>query len=90
MRHLRVTRRHLALDRSDEYLRCWDEVSTAVRQAGGNAWLFRDIEHDDRFLEFIEWSGGAAPLEQVAVAEALDALATFAPAAQSDEWEEVG
>ena len=88
MRRLLTTRRHLPLDRSDDYLAAWDSVQQAVAGTGGHAWLFRGTDHEDQFLEFIEWSGdGAAPHEDAAVAEARTRLDAFAGGAV-EEWED--
>jgi hypothetical protein len=90
MRRLLTTRRHLPLDRSDDYLVAWDSVQRAVAGTGGHAWLFRGAAHEDQFLEFIEWSGDAAPPhEDATVAEARTRLDVFAAATATEEWEDV-
>jgi hypothetical protein len=90
MRRLLITHRHVALDRSDDYLDAWKDVLGAVAAAGGRAWLFRGAGHEDQFIEFIEWSDDAGdPLDSDDAEAAFAHLASFAPARQSDEWEEV-
>ena len=88
MRRLQSTRRHVALDHSDEYLAAWAAVQRAVSAAGGRAWLFRGAEHEDQFLEFIEWADPAAPLDADDVGAAITGLDEFAPATHIEEWEE--
>jgi hypothetical protein len=89
MRRLLCTRRHVPLDVSDEYLLAWADVTRAVESAGGRAWLFRAAGHEDRFMEFVEWEDSVAPPhEQEEAAGAIAQLATFAPAAGAEEWEE--
>ncbi|MEX0907196.1 MAG: hypothetical protein WD054_02615 [Gemmatimonadota bacterium] len=88
-RRLYMSRRHVPLDRSDEYLLAWAAARRAVESAGAHAWIFRGAEHEDRFIEFVEWAGdGASPLDDSAVAAALDLLDAFAMATHSEEWEE--
>ena len=88
MRRLQSTRRHVALDHSDEYLAAWSAVQRAVSAAGGRAWLFRGAAHEDQFLEFIEWADPAAPLDDDAVGAAIAVLDEFARATHIEEWEE--
>lgn len=89
MRHLLVSRRHVPLDTVDEYLDAWNELRAAATSADGRAWIFRGVGHEDRFIEFIEWSHPATPLEDAGVARARSRLDTFAPATDAGEWEEV-
>lgn len=90
MRRLLSTRRHIPLDRLDEYLGGWEALRSAVAAAGGNAWMFRGAEHQDQFIEFIEWRdevGDPVP-DGKEVRMALDNLdAAFG--GHTDEWEEV-
>ncbi|HSJ24536.1 MAG TPA: hypothetical protein VK929_07715 [Longimicrobiales bacterium] len=89
MRRLLCTTRQVALDRSDDYLPAWDSVRLAVERAGGRAWLFRGADHEDRFLEFIEWDDAqTTPLEDEAVTAAVENLDTFASPLAAGEWEE--
>ena len=88
MRRLCTSRRHVALDRTDEYLSAWDDLRRAVETAGARAWVFRGSAHEDHFLEFIEWTGARAPLDDAAVLAALQALDAFAPATGTEEWEQ--
>lgn len=88
-RHLATTRRHVPLDRVDEYLAAWAAVRDAIVAAGGRAWIFHGAEHEDQFLEFIEWSGGVKnPLAGDGVADALLELNAFATPMHAEEWEE--
>ena len=90
MRRLLTTRRHVALDRADDYLIAWETVRLAVDRAGGRAWIFRGAAHEDQFMEFIEWADdAAAPHEDEAVAAARMRLDAFAAAGVTEEWEDV-
>lgn len=86
-RRLITTRRHVPLDRSDEYLSAWQLVRTAVQSAGGHAWIFRGAAHEDQFIEFIEWSSEDALHESDPVAHARRALDVYATAGPTEEWE---
>lgn len=88
MRRLSTIRRHVALDRTEEYLSAWEDVRAAAAAVGARAWVFRGAEHEDRFLEFIEWSGAVEPLDDDAVVAALEQLDAFAPVSQAEEWEQ--
>lgn len=89
MRRLSTTRRHVPLDIADDYLVSWLAVRTAVHAAGGRAWLFRGRNHEDQFMEFIEWDDDdSAPLDGDDVAAAIAQLSAFATAAHTDDWEE--
>lgn len=89
MRRLLTTRRHVPLDVSDDYLVAWLAVQHAVNAAGGRAWIFRGTDHEDQFMEFIEWSDESMPpLEHADVSAAVAQLSSFAAARSSDEWEE--
>lgn len=91
MRRLLSTRRHVPLDRADDYITAWDAVRSAVELSGGRAWIFQGAGHEDQFLEFIEWpDDAAAPTGDAAVADAVARLEEFAAASASDEWEEAG
>ncbi len=59
MRRLLVTRRQMALDRSDGYDHAWQRLRDAVATASGRAWRYQGAERQDQFLEFIEWKGGS-------------------------------
>jgi hypothetical protein len=88
MRRLLITRRHVALDRADDYLIAWETVRLAVERAGGRAWLFRRAEHEDQFMEFLEWSDDdASPHTNRTVAETRSELDAFA-AGLTEEWED--
>lgn len=88
MRQLSTLRRHVALDRTDEYLSAWEVLRGAIEALQARAWVFRGVAHEDHFLEFIEWSGDVSPLDDAAVVEALERLDTFAPATAAEEWEQ--
>lgn len=88
-RRLLTTRRHVPLDRADEYLTAWDAVRRAAEKAGARAWIFRGAAHEDQFIEFIEWPAGtAAPHEDEDVAAARAHLDAFAAAGAVEEWED--
>lgn len=93
-RLLLVSRRLVPLDALEEYGTRWSRVVDAVDAAGGRAWLFRGVRHQDQFLEFIEWRGDGEPSADGPLADRDDILsargeldARFGPAAD-DEWEE--
>jgi len=89
MRRLAITRRQVPLDIVDDYLAMWDALRERVITAGGRAWIFRGSGHQDRFIEFIEWSDEiAAPLSLESVADAAAELDMFAVPTSTDEWEE--
>jgi hypothetical protein len=89
MRSLLTTRRHVPLDRADDYLLAWQAVQRGVERAGGRAWIFRGADHEDRFLEFVEWSQGASlPLDDDDVQAAIAQLDAFAHATSVEEWEQ--
>lgn len=89
IRHLAIARRHVPLDRADEYLIAWSAARAAVEAIGGQAWIFRGASHEDRFMEFVEWLDPLEnPLADDGVAEAMSELNAFAVAAQAEEWEE--
>jgi hypothetical protein len=88
-RRLLTTRRHVPLDRVDEYLAAWDDVRHAVEAAGGRAWIFRGSAHEDQFIEFVEWAEGSAPPhEGDGTAAARAQLDVYAVAGQTEEWED--
>jgi hypothetical protein len=88
-RRLLTTRRHVPLDTVDDYLDGWTTLQHEVERAGGRAWIFRGADHQDRFIEFIEWNDdGDGPLAIDAVAAAVSELDTFAVPGSSEEWEE--
>jgi len=90
MRHLLTTRRHVPLDRADEYLAAWDAVRSSVESGGGRAWIFRGAAHEDQFMEFIEWKDGtAAPHDGENVNTARARLDMFATPGTTEEWEDV-
>lgn len=86
-RRLVTTRRHVPLDRSDEYLQAWGAVRTAAETAGGHAWIFRGAAHEDHFIEFIEWTGDHALHESETVAHARTQLDAYATPGVTEEWE---
>ena len=89
MRHLLTTRRHVPLDRADDYLVAWETVRLAVQRTGGQAWIFRGAAHEDQFMEFIEWSDETtAPTEDGTVAATRTQLDAFAVPGATEEWED--
>jgi hypothetical protein len=90
MRRLVCTRRQVPLDVSDDYMLAWMAVRRAVEAAGARAWVFRGAEHEDHFLEFIEWADPvAAPLDDDDIAAGVAQLDAFGAPAGSSEWEEI-
>lgn len=61
MRHVLATRRTVPLDRVDEYATAWLELQASAQGSGVNAWLFRGTDHEDHFMEFLEWSDEGVP-----------------------------
>jgi hypothetical protein len=89
-RRLLTTRRHVPLDRADEYVVAWAAVERMVTAGGSRAWLFRGAAHEDQFIEFIEWSDGArAPHDDADIAGTRAHLDTFAAPGLTEEWEDV-
>lgn len=88
MRHLFITHRHVPLDLADDYLLAWTALRSATEAVGGRAWVFQGATHEDRFLEFIEWSDPGEPLDDATVTAALTQLERFGPATESAEWDE--
>jgi hypothetical protein len=90
-RRLLATRRLIPLDRLEDYHAGWETLQTAAVAAGARAWIFRRVDHQDQFIEFLEWQEDGAPAlpELPDVADALrDLDAAFGPG-HADEWEEV-
>lgn len=91
MRRLLSARRLVPLDRLEQYLSGWQQVLEAARDSGGRAWLFRGTDHQDHFLEFLEWGAEAAPVplpDVDSVASARLSLDHSFGTAQIEEWEE--
>ena len=87
MRNLLITRRTVPLDRLEEYAESWARLCAAASAHGCQAWLFRRTDHEDRFIEFVEWPG-ASPLADDALGSALRELDMIGPPHDSDTWEE--
>jgi hypothetical protein len=91
MRRLLSTRRRVPLDLVDDYLLAWARLRVLAERNEAHAWIFRGSEHDDQFIEFIEWDDSKSdPLLDDGVNAARTALDAFAHAISSDEWEETG
>jgi hypothetical protein len=89
MRRLLCTRRHIPLDRLDDYMSGWQQVRGAAEDAGARAWLFRGAAHQDQFAEFIEWQDDAVVVpEAAAVADARLRLDETFGSGHVVEWEE--
>ncbi|HEY8469753.1 MAG TPA: hypothetical protein VIL18_08925 [Longimicrobiales bacterium] len=88
-RRLLSTRRVIPLDRLDEYLALWREVQRAATQAGARAWLFRALERQDHFVEFIEFGDAPGALESADLVRSRAVLDDTFGAGQGDEWEGV-
>jgi len=81
------TRRVVPLVRTDEYLQAWERIRALAEAVGGRAWLFRAVQRDDQFIEFVEGAPDSvlrAP-ELVSAREALEAEFGYGVA---EEWEE--
>lgn len=88
-KRLLSTRRVIPLDRLDEYLALWREVQRVATQAGARAWLFRAVERQDHFIEFIEFGAAPAALESDDLVRSRAVLDDTFGAGQADEWEGV-
>lgn len=88
MVRLLITRRTVALDRTEEYLELWRQTAAAAGETGGHAWLFRGSIREDHALEFIEDPGAAGVLDAAAVLAARDSLNEAFPADLEEEWHE--
>ncbi len=91
MRHVLASRRTVPLDRVDEYVAAWDALRALAAAAGVRAWLFRGTDHEDHFMEFLEWSDhAAAPMPGgAALEEARASLDERFGHAHEDRWDEV-
>jgi hypothetical protein len=87
MNRLLITRRTVALDRTEEYLALWALVATAVVAAGGRTWLFRGSARQDQAMEFVEDQGDGV-LEDGAVLSARRSLRESFPSVIEEEWSE--
>lgn len=90
MRHVLATRRTVPLDRVEEYLAEWAGLRRAAHQAGLRAWLFRGTDHEDHFMEFLEWrdDAGSGAGRVVVLDELRDALSDRFGHAPEDRWSE--
>jgi hypothetical protein len=90
-RRLRTVRRQVPLDRGDDYLLAWEAARHAVVAAGGRAWIFGGVDHEDQFLEFVEWNDDTHPslVIEADVAAALGQLDAFGAPMVTDDWQEV-
>lgn len=90
-RRLLATRRLIPLDRLEDYLAGWETLRDAAERAGARAWMFRGTDHQDHFIEFLEWQdeGGPALPERAEIATARRGLDETFGAGHVDEWEEV-
>ncbi|HSJ13874.1 MAG TPA: hypothetical protein VK939_05635 [Longimicrobiales bacterium] len=87
MRSLLITRRTVPLDRLDEYTETWAAFCAAAAAHGCRTWMFRRSGHEDRFVEFLEWTG-ESPLESDDVSAALLELDGCGAPQDADLWEE--
>jgi hypothetical protein len=90
-RRLLATRRLIPLDRLEDYHAGWQALESAARAAGARAWMFRRVDHQDQFIEFLEWQDGGSTslLDVQAVAAARHDLDAAFGSGHADEWEEV-
>lgn len=91
MRHVLATRRTVPLDRVEEYAAAWATLRESAAASGVRAWLFRGTDHEDHFMEFLEWSDdGPGPMPEHDGIEALRAqLEERFGHGQEDRWDEV-
>ena len=89
MRRLRITHRIVPLDRVDEYQAAWQDVRTAAEAEGGRAWLYRGSDHQDHYIEFLEWKGEDLPPlpDRAPVSAMRDRLAESFAARTDNDWE---
>lgn len=88
MKQLLITRRTVPLDRLEEYAEIWASVCTAAAAHACRAWLFRRSGHEDRFIEFVEWTGESPLDEDGALLAALRELDGCGAPQDGDTWEE--
>lgn len=88
MRRLISTRRLVPLDQLDEYFAGWQRVRGAFAAAGGRAWLFRAVNRQDHFIEFLEFGDRPEILDLAEVVDGREALAEEFGEGQPEEWEE--
>lgn len=92
MHHVLATRRTVPLDRAEEYAAAWASVQSLASSAGVHAWLFRGTDHEDHFMEFLEWSDDGAPTA-MPLEDELDALRAELEErfghGHEDRWDEV-
>lgn len=86
-RRLLSTRRVVPLDRLDEYTAAWNVVAQAARDRGARAWLFRALERQDHFIEFIEHADAPGVLESDELRRARASLDEQFGAGEAEEWE---
>ncbi len=91
MRHVLATRRTVPLDRVDEYTAVWADVRASALAAGMRAWLFRGTDHEDHFMEFLEWAddGGPGPMPESELETLRAQLEERFGYGHEDRWEEV-
>lgn len=86
MVRLLITRRTIALDRTEDYLSLWRRVAESAAAAGGHTWLFRGSGREDHSLEFIEDPATTGVLEDDDVAAARAELEGSFAADLEEEW----
>jgi hypothetical protein len=86
MRRLQVTRRSVTGALAD-YDAAWNRVRALVHGLAANAWRFRHVNDDTRWIEFIEWTGNGPPWLQPDLAHALAELDDVGPA-ETEVWVE--
>ncbi len=91
MRHVLATRRTVPLDRVEEYAAAWGTLRDTAADSGVHAWLFRGTDHEDHFMEFLEWSDdrpGLMPEQDGLEALRMQLEERFGRG-QEDRWDEV-
>jgi hypothetical protein len=87
IRFVLSTRRVVPLDRTDEYLQAWERIRAQADAVGGRAWLFRAVQRDDQFIEFLEGAPDTV-LHSPALVSAREALEAEFGFGVAEEWEE--
>jgi hypothetical protein len=80
------------LDRVDEYTAAWARLRASATSANMNAWLFRGTDHEDHFMEFLEWSDDGAPApmpDRDQIATLREELEENFGHGHEDRWDEV-
>jgi hypothetical protein len=88
LRRLLITMRDVPATSAATLRDGWQALRTAVEDAGGRAWRFRNSSDPDAFVEFVEWGDPARLLDRDDVRAALSRLDGIAPGSHA-EWQEI-